>query len=514
MLPIAVIDLETDPFQWGVKPEPFVSGYYDGSKFVTLWDEVWCIRKTVAMLDKERPHIIYAHNGGKFDFYYMLDYLGGSPRIINGRIVKATLGKHELRDSYAMLPFALEMYRKDNIDYNHLKAHCRTHYKDEIISYLKTDCIALYELVTAFITEFGNVLTVGSAAMQEIKQRHTFACADQDYDHEIRKQFYFGGRVQCFQTGIIPGPITVYDVNSMYPYVMRDYKHPTGNRYMITEHILPSTFFIVAEGKNNGAFCERTDTGITFAKNNGVFGTTIHEWNIAEHFGLFKPSRILKTYSWYESATFEAFVSHFYDARQKAHASGDKIHKLFYKYILNAGYGKFAQNPENFFDWRITGMEALPHPWIPAAIEHGKFILWKKPIRDLRYYNVATGASITGAARSVLLTALHHAKGLAYCDTDSIIATNLPQTNINSTQLGAWKNEGTFSSAAIAGKKLYGLYDSQNHCLKMAAKGVNLTGSQLRRIAQGATIHTKRDSPTYHLDGSVSYLQRKVTKTT
>ena len=106
---LATLDIETDPFKIGRKPEPFVTGYYDGTKYVAIWDKdpVAVIDKTVKMLEGEPPALIYWHNGGKFDVFYFMPYLKGAIKIISNRIVSCVIAGHDFRDSYAIMPFPL-----------------------------------------------------------------------------------------------------------------------------------------------------------------------------------------------------------------------------------------------------------------------------------------------------------------------------------------------------------------------------------------------------------------------
>src|SRR5690242_14250059 len=219
---IAVLDLETDPFEHGRMIEPFVSGFYDGDKFVSYWSDD-CVKKLVGLLETiDEPLTIYAHNGGRFDYFYFLPYIDGDLRIVNGRIIQGHLGKHEIRDSFAIMPFALETYHKTPIDYDRFRRTVRASYRDEILSYLRDDCMDLHTLCVAFHAEFGDALTIGSASMKQLKKFHSFSTGNNIYDEKIRKDFYFGGRNQVFQSGIIDAAIQVYDVNSMYPFVMRE----------------------------------------------------------------------------------------------------------------------------------------------------------------------------------------------------------------------------------------------------------------------------------------------------
>lgn len=503
---VAVIDLETDPFKYGRVPQAFASGFYDGEKFICFWG-LDCVARMVQALKKiEEPLCIYAHNGGRFDVFYFLPYMQADMRIINGRVISSHLMHHEMRDSYALLPFPLKDFEKDEIDYRKLEANVRDNHKEEIIKYLKKDCTSLYTLVSTFREEFGDSLTIGSTALKELKKRHKFKCGGPNFDAKFRKDFYFGGRVQVFKAGITKMPVKVYDVNSMYPDAMRRFLHPTDAAPKIDKRINASTCFVVAEGKNYGAFgCREENGSLCFTREYGRFCATIHEWQAAEQTGTFKPYKIIKTYGFDTRITFDEFVCHFYGARKRAKFAGDKIHALFYKYVLNSAYGKFAQNPENFKEYQITTIDAsMEKPWEIAYI-HDEYVIWEKPTERKNYYNIATGASITGAARSVLLRGLHDAVDPLYCDTDSIICRSMRNLELDTGDLGQWKLEVEGTLASIAGKKLYAIWDQtlwdegKETCVKKAHKGAKLEAHQIYKIAQGEVVHYQKDSPTFSL---------------
>ncbi len=152
---IAVLDLETDPFEHGTMIHPFCAGFYDGSHFLPIWSAD-CVKQMVDHLHTiKTPLTIYAHNGGRFDFFYFIKYIARELRIVNGRIIQASLGIHELRDSFAIMPFALETYKKTPIDYDKFKADVREKHRDEIVSYLRDDCTDLHTLCSTFVEEFG-----------------------------------------------------------------------------------------------------------------------------------------------------------------------------------------------------------------------------------------------------------------------------------------------------------------------------------------------------------------------
>jgi hypothetical protein len=541
---IAVLDFETDPFEFGAIPSAFAAGFYDGSTFTNFWGSN-CAAELVAHLERQtEPLTIYAHNGGKFDVYYLLPFLKpGELRIINGRIVSAFIGIHELRDSFSIMPFGLAKYKKLDIDYHKLEKKHREENRSEIITYLEGDCRFLYELCEAFLLEFGDKLTVGSASLKQLKRFHKFGCGNENFDKKFRDDFYFGGRNQVFRAGILPGPWKVYDVYSMYPSAMRNFLHPIGTGYEVDKKIRHNTSFVVVEGENFGAFPVRSENGgLDFTRTYGTFHTTIHEWQAALDTGTFKPHKIIKTYGFLQRGTFREWVDHFFDLRDKAKREGDKMRVMFYKYVLNSCYGKFAQNPNNFFDWILcegrsrpaewhdctpgcsiaitppdTPVQLVcPKMWTPAYL-HDSYVIWQRPTPMHHFYNIATGCSITGAARSLLLRGIAGAVDPVYCDTDSIICRSLSGMPIGSN-LGEWGLEVECNLAAIGGKKLYALFsDRENpndtNCVKKAHKGARLKASEVLRIAQGETVTYENPVPKFRWDGTAVFIKRRIRMT-
>ncbi len=111
---IATLDFETDPFLYLRDPEPFCCGLYTGDDYWQFWGDDCAER--VAEVIAENRFTVYAHNGGKFDFYYLLKYFDEKIKVINGRIGKAQLGDSELIDSYLFLPVPLAAMEKDDFD--------------------------------------------------------------------------------------------------------------------------------------------------------------------------------------------------------------------------------------------------------------------------------------------------------------------------------------------------------------------------------------------------------------
>jgi len=523
---IAVFDLETDPFLFGRKPEPFAAGFYDGVDYVEFWGSDCVVNLANYCEDRDGDFYLMAHNGGKFDFIYLIErrLLENPVKVINGRIVSAKMGRHTLRDSYAFLPVPLAAYQKDEIDYSHFEKGVRDRYKAEILHYLKKDCEYLFDMVKAFTDRFGVQLTIGGTAIKQLEKFHPFERQNRTHDETFRP-FYFGGRVQCFETGHIRRDLKVYDVNSMYPYVMSTMLHPTGREYSYFDgdNVVFNSdydvigfegkpYFIHFEGDNHNALPTRTKSGLDFTISKGEFYTTSHEFKVCMRYGLVKPSAVLSVFVATKTIAFAEYVNHFIIEKVNAKKAGDRIAEIFAKLLLNSAYGKFGQNPDHYKDWifkteDLSYTELLNAGYTPYQ-DYDGVELWERPSDNESYFDVATAASITGASRAVLLEALQHAKGVVYCDTDSIICESY-DGDIDSYRLGAWDFEKEGDAIFIYAKKIYALYH-KGVCVKLASKGVRMNGEDIIKLCKGINYVYKRDAPNLKMTGEAKFIEREL----
>lgn len=525
---IAVADCETDPFKLGRIPKPFIWGFYDGTDYKEFADTA----EFVEYISK-LPIILYAHNGGKFDWHFILDSLEpyADIMIINGRISRCTIGYCELRDSYNILPVPLSAYKKDEIDYALMEEseRMKPEVSAEISKYLKSDCVYLYELVSGFIKSFGMQITQASAAMAQWKKiNKNVPKTDRDF-YEKFSPYYYGGRVQCFENGVIETDFDVYDINSAYPHAMM-FNHPYSETYSHIEGFTEGADFYRVRCISRGAFPFRGlgdpsgNAGLRFPDDNEIREYTITSWEYqaAIDTGTIEQIDVLESYLFDDHVNFEPYVMHFYNMRLQAKVEKDEARSLFAKLLMNSLYGKFAANPENYRNNMIVPMDvigALDRLGWEFAGELGPWGLAEAPLEEnqLHYYNVATGASITGFVRAMLWRAISTSKGILYCDTDSIAVRGKGEGLCIGDSLGAWKHEGRFDRAGIAGKKLYifrGCADETGkRKYKIASKGAKLTQQQLWQVAAGKVVKYESEAPTFSIRKNPSFVKRKIKNT-
>ena len=561
---IAVLDFETDPFDNVAKTAvyPFAACLYsDQFESVIIWEEnrALFIRRVIAAIEAlPDRYTIYAHNGGRFDFMFLVHELRGEVSFKGRGIMSAHVGAHELRDSFHIIPEKLAGYKKDNFDYSVLTKAKRCEHRKIIIDYMLNDCIYLFDIVKAFIGEFGLKMSIGQAAMYELRQHYTVKKLSENWDEYLRGYFY-GGRVECL-TGrsILSGDYKLYDVNSMYPFVMANCLHPIGDFFdydMRAGKPTEDTVFIDLDCTNRGALIGRTLEGETTAGiKRGRFMTTIHEYNMALKYNLISDIEINFCVDCKEQTNFSKFVEPLYQRRlltkkilgdyrragdQSSQAFLDvKKDDIFLKLLLNNAYGKFAQNPRRFKEHYITDVdEKPPIQWLASLwelpvderdahllpeFESDNYWIWSKPSPGRRYNNVGTAASITGAARAVLLEALQLAVDPVYCDTDSIICRELPGLELDPEKLGAWDLEDEFSKVIINGKKLYSCWYKKPKLgpggqiieYKIRSKGTSgLKWSDMEDLFNGGSVSMPNFGPTLTRYNDQYYLTRKITAT-
>lgn len=538
---IAILDMETDPFdnvgKTAVYPFLAVLHRNDAAPLV-LWDENYPrLMQQVrdAILALPGRFIIYAHNGGRFDFLLLLRELRGEVLFKGRSLMSAQIGPHELRDSFHIIPESLKnANRKTEIDYSYFTRARRGKHKQEIIDYCIDDCESLYEIVSTFRDQFGTPLTIGQAAMREIKKSGIVVENLTEGADAFFRNWFFGGRVECLKKGIFdPTDLGLFDVNSMYPYTMANYLHPSSSSFTVSDCLSDDTAFLTIRCRNNGALVSRAPDGsLTTRQKEGIFNTTIYEFNVARKHGLIRDIEILQCIKFERYTHFKAFVEPLYEARQLAkkriqHAKANGDHfalrlaekdSLFYKLLLNNGYGKFAQNPRRFKTHYIT--DPMERPADDEAygdlplIEADGYWIWCKDSDCHRYNNVATAASITGASRGVLLDALASCRNPVYCDTDSIICTALDDKQlIDPIALGAWDREAQISAFIGNGKKLYA-YKCPDNRTVVKAKGMNgVSWDDMVALANGKILHKTMKAPTIGKDGIQHYLTRELRAT-
>ncbi len=559
-LSVGVGDIETDPFAPGrLEINPFVAGYFDGKRKQIWWGPD-CIEKMVAAFKKARG-IIYFHNGGNFDFHFLLEFLPVADcewLCMGKRIVRIKLPWGlELRDSFAIIPKKLAAYDKQEIDYKKFEANVREKHRDEIVSYLKSDLENLFNMVGGFLARFPAEVTLASSVFKLMKKEYDYnpGRSSREFDEKFRP-FFFGGRVQFFELGAIQGRYHVVDINSAYPHSMTKphWFGFSGEACVGMPKRYREQSLYVVDCLAQGCFPERQKTGgVEFPHKRGRFNVTGWELIAAKELGLVEDLKILVCYTPTQVLDIGKFAKTLYGKKLAAKKAGDKEEEFFNKIAVNAGYGKLALNPTRFSEVRVMPLFEEPEyvnekgrPIKRAKAEKEGQTLWENCWDDKdrglsfwkrssykegidKFVNVATAASITGYVRSFLMRSMAVTGGAVYCDTDSLVLKSVKGLKL-SDRLGDWKLELTVDSGKkgtddkgkvkqsglwLAGKKLYAAFGQEpggKWKWKIASKGVKLTPERIISIALGNTETMTFDAPTFSLFSRPKFVTREVNR--
>ena len=524
----ATIDCETDPFRAGRVPQPFLWDVYDGERH-------WTFEHVSDVLHflSDKDWIVYAHNGGKFDYHmpgFLAELQPFAPlMVINGRLSKFKIGACEFRDSFNIFPLPLSAYKKDDIDYDLFEKHCRSQHMDVITRYLHGDTRYLFDMVAAFRGDHGSALTLAGAAMRNWQDTSGRDAPRSTAGFYARLQrYYYGGRVECFQAGRIVDPFWLVDINSAYPYAML-HQHPIGTTMRISQPdvrdaIIPQSLYTVA-ARSRGALPLRGKTALDFPDSDASTLYTATGWEVQAGLdtGTLKLDAVLERVDFAECVDFTNYVHRWYDIKKSA--AKDTPQYIIAKLFMNSLYGKFGANPAEYERYTVC------HPsMVNAAVadghafagELGPWAVLSEPLDESqqRYYNVATAASITGFVRAYLwrhICAVRANGGLMlYCDTDSMaFQGDVPSSMAVGKELGQWGIEGDahqFQRGAIGGKKLYAFQRADGKW-KTSCKGARLSADEICSVCDGATVGYASIAPTFSYGKPPTFVKRQVRMT-
>ena len=445
----------------------------------------------MAFLGDLSPCRVWFHNAG-FDSAFIIDWLmrrgfewckenpspGQFSTLIDGsgRFYMMEINqdgrKATICDSWKKLPYKLAVVAKTyglemskgELDYDtpRTMGHVLTH--DEL-DYLQRDVLILADAMASRF-DMGRKITTGADCMANYIDliggkgafRALFPQLNPIMDKEIRAA-YRGGFVYVnprHQNEVIGRGIRL-DVNSLYPWAMRENMMPWGKPQRFTgkpkeTEALPLwvceiTFAAYLKpGKlpciqmNNNRFMNNYVretsgpitlwvTSIDWLTICEMYDVTVYEWHAGYYFHA-------------QLGMFDDYIDHGMRGKVNAKTKGERTN---YKLWLNNLYGKFGTNPEAGYKKPVMLDGAVEYPL--EGIDE----------RDSVYIPVA--AFITAfARRKTILTACEFGDRFCYCDTDSVhaIGEGIPSdVCVHESDLGAWKHEATFERAKFLRAKTY-----------------------------------------------------------
>ena len=465
---------------------------------------------------------IYIHNMDRFDSIFLIKYVNSllyKTDIFahNNHIykIKITNGHKVIHftDSYKIIQMKLSdageafnvAHKKKEIDFTNfvLEKIFNINIKDEIVLYLKYDCMCLYEILILFFIEiyytynikFYKFLTISSLALQiwefynNKNKKYIIEnnSINTNWKDDFIRKAYFGGRCEIFKPHIKNG--YYYDINSFYPFIMLNNEFPINDGKFIVwdnEKFILEEFF-------GFLYCEiisplniyypvlpykSYNKLIYYPK--GIWKGTyfIAELLLAKKYGyIINPIHGIQYLS--KAKIFEQCIEDLYKKRVESSLNISPIYKL----IMNSLSGRFGMHSYNIKQEILNEneldllLETRPKKVINATyIDDNKYYVeLKKSLKYQKQSSVQISAAITSYARVHLYELFIYLKELNiniyYTDTDSIVTDYKIPNKLCGKELGKFKLVNLIEEGFFLNQKIY--YIFYNQLLIKKFKGVN-----------------------------------------
>ena len=315
------------------------------------------------------------------------------------------------------------------------------------INYCITDCKIIFDALLRIFEDTGKIrLTLASLSMFQFKSK--YLPKDIMFSEKVDDFYesYYGGRTEAFHIGKVNSKL--YDINSLYPYIMKTIDFPDivnlkreiaiDDKYLM--HLLKweegmakvtvrhkDTYFGYLPVRMKIGHAEKLVFPV------GEFTTTVNfnELRYAIDSGVVEILKVHSvTYGTPIDSPFVKFVEDNYLARQQA---TDQLNKTIYKLRMNSLYGRFGMRMKK----TTTYYDEIPFELMEELDEQDKeyslrifnadrvdcYLETENEQMKASFSSIPTYSSyITSAARVMLLQNLvaNEKNGVTYCDTDSI----------------------------------------------------------------------------------------------
>lgn len=384
--------------------------------------------------------------------------------------------KTVIYDSLKKLPFSVSRIAKSfklpmlkgDIDYHKERPEGYTPDSDEW-DYIDNDVLIMANALKSLFDANMKKMTIGSDALSGFKDtiggqeqfRFYYPVIPLDIDDDIRLS-YRGGftYVNPKLAGQVINGGLVYDVNSLYPYVMYDRQLPYGRpvyydgeyhnnaAYPLYIQRLSCAFKLkpdkipTIQMKNNSAFIP---TEYLDSSNGEIVSLTLTSVDLdrfLNHYDVlnlqFDGGYMFKQ----TDAIFKDYIDYWGDVKETSSGATRERAKL----MLNSLYGKFGSSTRR----------GNKKPYIK---ENGSLGFTLDDINEVEPAYTALASFITSYARDITLTAaMDNYDRFIYADTDSIHLLGIDEPDnivIHDTQLGAWAFESEFKQGKFIRAKTY-----------------------------------------------------------
>lgn len=315
------------------------------------------------------------------------------------------------------------------------------------------------------------------AAYRHRFMKHRIYVHDDPEIRELESLAYMGGRVEAYRVGPVSGgPFACYDVNSMYPFIMRGYRLPakcvdyhTDLRVGDVAGAL-AEYSMIAEVEldtEEPLYAYRCHGRIIFPV--GRFTAYLCTEGLRQALMRHHVRRVVRAAFYTDAVLFREYIDAFYKMRLEAREAGDAVIDKLAKLLMNSLYGKLAQRrpvvvkdvPSKADEYyRLESLDyETNEPIIVMRLFHREIVTIGEEIAPQSV--VAIPAHITEYGR-MLQYEIQERIGrsrVLYCDTDSVFLRD-PGTDeigypVDAEKLGALSKKWSSETLTIHGAKDY-----------------------------------------------------------
>lgn len=498
--------------QWVLRgrPENFIFGVVYGYNFTkVIHNRKEFIEEFKSPRYKNKK--VFAHNAE-----YDLDVLYGDifeldrEAIFNGKFISASNGNCQFADSLniyrtkAAVIGEMLGIKKQKLGNSGKKLVSKGGVSAKDINYCIRDCEIIWQALFQIFEEVGSI-KITQASLSMDYYRRFFQPFDIEHNENTLHFFdsYFGGRCEAFRIGKVKGKVR--DVNSMYPFGMRNAIFPNPKYLKVVENVPVNKFLKSYLNRYEGmVYCEvdhkETWIGYLPVKKGGKLlfpvGSFAGCWNFNElrfaiESNVVTIRKITKVvYSEPMESPFINYVDTLY--RKRFETDNDfQIYRI--KIFMNSLYGKFAQqilenyvyikdmekDIDSIIRYQREGIFIKLVPF--SETRRDAFLVTKNSKEFTINYSIPSFASyITSYCRVFLLKSLLKTgkKNLLYCDTDSQFFEGVNNWK-DEKQLGGWKLEDKIITG-VYGLKNYTYIDKKGN-KKRRLKGVPESAKEITK---------------------------------
>ena len=486
---------------------------YDGNEYIShkRWADWWSYLLERAA-DDERFRTVYAHNGGGWDWLSFVEWYMNAHDEARNLTFTMTGSKMLLVTIEIEKEFTIRLCDSLNLFYAGLdsvgkkflgrgKVEIPGHPEDiarenpELFrEYVRGDVNTLYHSVVKLceiLHEISGIdslgITLPATALKVFRagylKRDLWTPKHKDL-RKILREGYRGGRVEVFRPGYHP-KVRVYDINSLYPAIMRTVPVPVSAQGFWTKNYHPYALGVyrINFKQTRRAKAVLNIGGHGVYEGSGVFFSP--ELNLLREVDKKSQVEIVEGFVFEETGPiFRPYVDELYRLRM-SDVEGPLGEVC--KRLLNSLYGKFGQNPvrENLFLLRDGSQleDMVDAGSIITPVDEARGLWSVQEEKECRFEHVGIAGTITSAARVALYR--HFDDRTIYCDTDSVHTTGEVQVSAT-RELGGMKLE--FEGEGVyAGKKLYAIRSPK--VTKIRVKGVRVGDpSKPKTLENGANV--------------------------